>query len=93
MDLLTKYICENKDFVNFFVIKEIDKATIEVRVTDIKEIEYLYHNFVDDLYYFLRTVKLLDRLNVRYEDVEISKDLMIRDKDNNIIFKIVVKIF
>ena len=92
MDLiLSKYLLKNKDYINFFTSKEIDNG-IEIRILDLKNINYLYNNFINDIYYFLRTCTLLNLLNINKDDITIDKNnLAIILKDNNkYIFKVVV---
>ena len=92
---LVNYLNKNKDYINFFKSEEIDMNVVEVKIIDFTMIEFLYHQFITDIYYFLRTRTLIDTLNIEIDKIEINKKkLSIVDTTNDsIIAKVNIQLW
>lgn len=92
--LLKNYINANKDYIGFFTCEEIDNV-LNVKIIDFNNVEYLYHLFINDIYYFLRTYNVLNMLNVDAHDVIIVKESLsiVHSETNKILLKVNVVIF
>lgn len=92
MDLFLDYINRNHDYKGFFKCKNIGN-TIYVNIVDYNNIEYLYYNFVKDIYYFLRTKKILDTLNIPQKDINISKNNLSISNGNTVLLQVKINLF
>ena len=76
---------KNEDYNGFFTLKKDDNIT-NVKIVDSKNVEFLYHQFISDIYYFIRWKKAHSKLLLNDETLVDGKNLSIVCND-----KIVLK--
>ena len=93
-DLLVKYMNADLEFSKIYSCNHTDNV-ISIDIINRHNIENVFNIFKTSLYYFLRSVDLLNLMNVTYDNIEISrKDLYIKNtKNDEILIKININIF
>jgi len=86
--IITNYINKDTNYINFFRCREINSRTLEIKILNLNNLEYLYRNFINDINNCLRNIETLSFLNIEKNDIKINK--LSIEHHGNVLFNIVI---